>query len=97
MNLSLIARSHHRNGVCGDPFDVYLFRDEDGTAKVAVDFGGMSVAVLDVGLLAKGDISFGSNSWRGDKFAGPVRELKKQGDPEVAPGSLFVDWGTKSD
>ena len=32
------------------------------------------ISVLDVTLLAQGDITFGSNSWRGDAFAPAVWE-----------------------
>lgn len=65
-----IIQAHHRNGVSGQPFDVFL---EDG--KVIVTFAGTDpeayagcTAVLDVALLAAGEIGFGRNSWRGDQW-----------------------------
>ena len=93
--MRLITSSHHRNGVTGDPFDVALVTDDDGTTKVVVDFGGSAVAVLQVDLLAAGDIAFGSNSWRGDHYADRVRQLLADAEPAVAPGALFVKYSTK--
>lgn len=61
---------HHRNGVSGVGFDVFL--TDDG--KVIVSFAGTGTeyegctAVLDVAVLARGEIGFGLNSWRGDEF-----------------------------
>jgi hypothetical protein len=76
MKLKIIAIAHHRNGICGAPFDVVLFEDTgpEGGRKVAILFEGASFcAVLDVAKLAAGDIEFGSNSWRGDKFEPGLR------------------------
>lgn len=73
--IKLLANAYHRNGVCGDPFFVSLFRDIDGTTKLAVDFGEFKFAVLQVDKLAAGDIAFGSNSWRGDHYADDLRSL----------------------
>lgn len=95
MKMKLLSNSHHRNGVCGTPFDVALIKDEDGSTKVCIDFGGSDFAVLQVDRLAEGDIAFGSNSWRGDRYADKVRELTKNAEPSVAKGALFVNWGTK--
>ncbi len=72
MNLDIIDITSHRNGICGAPFHVVLFSDHDpekGSRKVAIVFDEPHhCAVLDVTLLAIGDIAFGSNSWRGDNF-----------------------------
>lgn len=75
--VEVIAVAYHRNGIAGCPFRVVLFLDLDGTRKVAIqmsdetgeDYGaeGMT-AVLEVHKLCKGDVAFGSNSWRGDIF-----------------------------
>ena len=76
MKLKIIAIAHHRNGICGAPLDVVLFEDTgpEGGRKVAILFEGDSFcAVLDVAKLAAGDIEFGSNSWRGDKFEPGLR------------------------
>ena len=76
MKLQIIAIAHHRNGICGAPFDVVLFEDTgpEGGRKVAILFEGDSFcAVLDVAKLAASDIAFGSNSWRGDKFEPGLR------------------------
>jgi hypothetical protein len=77
MNLQIIAFDHHRNGIAGAPFAVILFADTgpEGSRKVAILFEQEGhCAVLDVDKLAAGDIAFGSNSWRGDRFEGPLRK-----------------------
>ncbi len=77
MNLTIIDIATHRNGISGAPFAVVLFedRDEEGGRKVAVLFDAPDhCAVLDVGKLARGDIAFGSNSWRGDRFEPALRK-----------------------
>jgi hypothetical protein len=76
MNIDIINSDHHRNGIGGCPFTVHLIDDHDcGDVKVAIVFDGNPecVAVLSVDLLAKGDIAFGSNSWRGDAYAAELR------------------------
>ena len=77
MKLKIIAIAHHRNGICGAPFDVVLFEDTgpEGSRKVAILFEEQGhCAMLDVAKLAAGDIAFGSNSWRGDAFEESLRE-----------------------
>ncbi len=74
-----LSADYHRNGVAGEGFYVVLFRDDDGSTKVAVQFCendsdgnpqvNMRTAVLQVDKLAAGDIAFASNSWRGDHYA----------------------------
>jgi hypothetical protein len=74
----IISIARHRNDVGGAPFDVVLFTDrgEGGSRKVAILFEMESFcAVLDVDKLAKGDIAFGSNSWRGDDYEPPLRNV----------------------
>jgi hypothetical protein len=76
MTLTVIDFAHHRNGICGGPFAVVLFEDssQEGGRKVAVLFEQEGhCAVLDVAKLAAGDIAFGSNSWRGDRFEQSLR------------------------
>ncbi len=77
MNLTIIAFAHHSNGICGAPFAVILFADTgaEGSRKVAILFEQEGqCAVLDVDKLAQGDIAFGSNSWRGDRYEPPLRQ-----------------------
>jgi hypothetical protein len=76
MKLTIIDIAHHRNGVCGAPFDVVLFKERgrQGSRKVAILFDERDhCAVLDVARLAGGDIAFGSNSWRGDDYEPHLR------------------------
>jgi hypothetical protein len=76
----IIAIDHHRNGICGSPFDVALFEDTEAAGrKMAILFEPRySCAVLDVDRLAAGDIAFASNSWRGDVYEPLLREAIKQ-------------------
>lgn len=92
MDLKLLSFSHHRNGVCGAPFYTGLFQDEDESIKMFVDFGGERFAVLQVDLLSKGDVAFGSNSWRGDRYSDKIRSLCKAADPSVSDGALYVEY-----
>jgi hypothetical protein len=81
MKLKILQVAHHRNGVSGAPFDVALFAADDESAhpdaqsrKVAILFDQQGYcAVLDVDMLAAGDIAFGSNSWRGDYYESRLR------------------------
>ena len=77
MKLKIIAIAHHRNGICGAPFDAVLFEDSgaEGSRKLAILFEeAYQCAVLDVARLAAGDIAFGSNSWRGDTYEPHLRK-----------------------
>jgi hypothetical protein len=77
MKLKIITIARHRNGVCGEPFDIVLFKDRGtgGSRKVGIVFDEPHrCAVLDVVKLAAGDIAFGSNSWRGDDYEPHLRK-----------------------
>lgn len=68
-----IAIDLHRNGIAGAPFHVLLFHDGQ-SEKLGIVFDRPGYcAVLDVPKLAEGDITFGSNSWRGDQFEPALR------------------------
>jgi hypothetical protein len=81
VKISNIKVDHHRNGVMGEPFSVATFdMEEDGEKRrmVGILFHNPGTcAVLDIGLLAQGDIEFGSNSWRGDRFEDELRKAVK--------------------
>jgi hypothetical protein len=75
--VEILDQAFHRNGSSGNPFSVYLVKDEDGDVKVVVAFEGIeNTAVLSVAQLAEGDIAFGSNSWRGTEYRAAVEEGK---------------------
>ena len=77
MRITIHHLAHHRNGIDGAPFDVFLFEDSDnaGRRKLGILFEEPHhCAVLDVARLADGDIAFGSNSWRGDRYEPLLRE-----------------------
>jgi len=85
MKLNIIAIAHHRNGICGAPFRAVLFDDRgpEGSRKVAIVFDEPhSCAVLDIAKLAAGDITFGSNSWRGDHYEPALREAINASEKE---------------
>jgi hypothetical protein len=74
MKLTIHEIAFHRNGICGAPFRVVLFKDHgpEGSRKVGIVFEQEShCAVLDVGKLAAGDIAF---RWRGDQFEPALRK-----------------------
>lgn len=73
--------SRHRNGSGGLPFYVVLFRGRPSPSAPLQNFmaiiphiidehidGLAPCFVLDVDLLAEGNVEFGENSWRGDTF-----------------------------
>lgn len=69
MKLLIEDIQRHRNGVCGAPFTVLLFRDPDVGRMVGIVFDQQyHVAVFSLDKLALGNIAFGINSWRGDRY-----------------------------
>jgi|SaaInlStandDraft_2_1057019.scaffolds.fasta_scaffold43755_2 hypothetical protein len=80
---------YHRNGVSGQPFNVGIIKDEDGSDKLVIQFQDkICTAVLDMELLKKDNISFMQNSWRGDSYADEFNKLAKQFFEEKAKESL---------
>lgn len=65
----------HRNGVCGEPFHVVLFRCKNTQRDmVGIVFGtSRHCAVLDVNMAAAGNVRFAENSWRGDEYEHMLR------------------------
>ena len=78
--------TYHRNGICGNGFDVVLFDHKDeknvNHRMVGIVFEESgNVAVLDVDQTAQGNIAFaGGNSWRGDWFEDELRKAIKEAD-----------------
>jgi hypothetical protein len=73
----IIAIDYHRNGIDGAPFHAVLFDDsgDEGSRKLGIVFDEpFHVAVFDVAKLAAGNITFGENSWRGDRFEPALRQ-----------------------
>jgi hypothetical protein len=73
MKIHVKEIAYHRNGVCGEPFYVVLFRDgrDKRLAVVYADPG--HVSVFDPDLLGAGVIAFGENSFRGDHYESDLR------------------------
>jgi hypothetical protein len=78
MSMKLKSMAYHRNGISGAGFWAIVFSWRDNrknrqmVATVFDDPG--ECAVLDTALLAKGNVEFGKNSWRGDYFEDQCRE-----------------------
>ena len=76
VRIRIVDWDYHRNGICGAPFHVVLFDDADdeNTRKVGILFNERyHCAVLDVAKLSAGNIAFGFNSYRGDRFEEALR------------------------
>lgn len=74
--LQIIDMDYHRNGVSGLPFRVALVDDaNESDVKVVIMFEAEGhTAVLSLNKLMDEDISFGSNSWRGDLYEEALRQ-----------------------
>lgn len=76
MKLSLEDHAYHRNGICGAPFDVLLFRDAAEGPMLGIVFAEpYHVAVLNLDRLAQRQIAMGVNSWRGDQYEPALRRI----------------------
>lgn len=74
--LQILDLAYHRNGVGGLPFKVALVDDANsGDVKLIIMFEQEGyTAVLSVDKLHEDeDISFGTNSWRGDQYEEALR------------------------
>lgn len=96
------AVDRHRNGICGKPFNVVVFKSNDSPhRKVGIVFDEPEhVAVFDLDLFAAGNIKFGENSWRGDQYEGLLRmAIKIDGIQKEKRGPFFDPnfrmWGAK--
>lgn len=74
MTLQIQSIARHRNGICGAPFHVILFTDDNGPMLAIVFREPWHCAVLQRDQLAAGDVAFGSNSWRGDRYEPQLRK-----------------------
>ena len=83
----LLKYAHHRNGICGRPFDVAIISEPhpelikgERQKKLVIYFPGddCACAVFDLAQLSELDIAFGSNSWRGDHYADDMAALNKE-------------------
>jgi hypothetical protein len=96
MELKIVDVSWHRNGVGGTGFYAVLFDDAEEGRMVASLFDEPSFcAVYKVELLAKNDVAFGSNSWRGDRYEEALRPLvesflQEKGTNRMGPFSIPV-------
>jgi hypothetical protein len=75
-SLEVVDSDYHRNGVGGMGFKVALVDDPDeGDTKLVIMFEReYYTAVLSLDKLKDGDIAFGSNSYRGDRFDDVLRK-----------------------
>jgi hypothetical protein len=86
MSMKIIINSiaRHRNGISGAPFHVVLFSDPDEGRMLGIVFDlAHHVAVFNLDKLALGNIAFGVNSWRGDRYEPSLRHaINSQTDTE---------------
>ena len=89
MKLHIEHIDRHRNGVCGAPFNVLIFRDPDEGRMVGIVFDHeYHVAVFNLDKLALGNIAFGVNSWRGDKYEPHLRKAVVEHQHAIEAESL---------
>lgn len=75
MKLCIETIQHHRNGICGAPFHALIFRDPEADRMLGIVFDEQHhVAVFSLDKLALGNIAFGDNSWRGDRYEPHLRK-----------------------
>lgn len=87
MKLAIEQIELHRNGICGASFYVALFRDPEAGRMVGIVFENpFHVAVLNLDKLALGNITFGENSWRGDRYEPPLRSAISKRINEIEGG-----------
>ena len=96
MKLKIHSATWHRNGVGGAGFYAILFCDQSERREMVASLFDAPdyCAVYDVGLLAKGSVEFGENSWRGDHYEAALRPLLKaylsdKGTNRIGPFSLL--------
>ena len=93
MKLEIENVQHHRNGVCGAPFHVMVFRDPDEGHMVGIVFDAADhVAVFNLDKLALGNINFGENSWRGDRYEPHLRKAINPSSAATVPEFDIHDW-----
>lgn len=79
MNLTVKQVAWHRNGICGEGFYAVLFTDAEEGPMVAALFDEPGYcAVFHIPRLANGNVAFGDNSWRGDRYASELRPLVEE-------------------
>lgn len=85
--LQILDLDFHRNGVAGKPFKVALVDDaNEGDVKLVIMFEEEGyTAVLSVDKLHEDeDITFASNSWRGDEYEIALRsEMWEENSPST--------------
>lgn len=85
---SIVQIDHHRNGVGGEPFYAILFQDaekENGLMVATVYEESGYCSVLRVADLADSDrgVTFGVNSWRGDRYEPELRQAIEAYDKKI--------------
>ena len=103
MKIDIHQIAYHRNGVGGVGFYAVTFRDKDEKREMVASvfpledgqtWNGM-VSVFDINLLGKGEITFGENSWRGDRYEPSLREAiavyeKERNERDVIAEESYV-------
>ncbi len=85
MQIFVQSIQHHRNGISDAPFHALVFLDPDEGLMLGVVFNLEDhVAVFNIGKLALGNIAFGVNSWRGDRYEAALRKAIADSQSEEA-------------
>jgi hypothetical protein len=97
MTLTIERIEFHRNGICGAPFHAVLFHDAEAGRMVGIAFDEpYHVAALNIDKLFLGDIEFGSNSWRGDRYEpmlrAAIREFTHDAERPESVESVDNSW-----
>ena len=99
----IVQIDNHRNGVSGTSFYVGIIQDDDNSEKVFItfpeydekgritDIGEVRTAVLDIDLLSKKVIEFGTNSFRGDHYHNQIIEQIQKVDFKHRPAIRVID------
>jgi hypothetical protein len=86
-NFELVKMDYHRNGIGGVGFHVAIFIDHrlNDMKMLGIQFDNDKecyCAVFSLALLAKENIDFGTNSWRGDNYEDLMRMWSETYDKE---------------
>ena len=70
--MNIIEIAYHRNGISGAGFHAVTFEDDGRTFVSTVFEAEGHIAVLEIAQLPV--VTFGENSWRGDRYADYLRK-----------------------
>jgi len=84
MNEKMVTKvmevAYHRNGIVGDGFYVITFMQKRNrmVGILFPEIGQCACSILDIDLLNKNVVTFGKNSWRGDRYYDELLEVVEE-------------------